>query len=160
VRSEIVAVAIEPDPGLTLDENHTGRVDVDAAVIVVIAGVMDPQRRTRWIGLRLGIGVEPAQRRMQCRQVATPLIGNEAPAIAAESGHVMQPARLRELREERGLSPVDVAAALKVSLASIYNWENGRHEPRVSQLRRLAEFFGVTTDEIVLEEDFIKKAIA
>ncbi len=66
---------------------------------------------------------------------------------------------LRELREERGLSPVDVAAALKVSLASIYNWESGKHEPRVSQLRKLAEFFGVSTDEIVLERDFIKKAI-
>ncbi len=55
---------------------------------------------------------------------------------------------IKQLREERGLSPVELAAALGVSLATVYNWEAGKFEPRASQLRALANLFGVSMDAI------------
>ena len=35
-----------------------------------------------------------------------------------------------------------------VALATVYNWEAGKHEPRASQLRELAQPFGVTMEEL------------
>lgn len=67
---------------------------------------------------------------------------------------------IRELRESRGLSPVQLAAKLDVSLATIYNWETGKYEPRASQLRRVAKEFGVSMDDIVLEESPAPKMAA
>ena len=67
---------------------------------------------------------------------------------------------IRELREERGWSPVQLAARLDVSLATIYNWETGKYEPRASQLRRVAKEFGVSMDDIVLEVTSPPKMVA
>lgn len=58
---------------------------------------------------------------------------------------------LREIRESRGLSPVELAADLGVSLATIYNWETGRSEPRASVLRQLAEVLDVRMEEIYFQ---------
>ncbi len=58
---------------------------------------------------------------------------------------------IRELRTARDITPVQLAAALSVSLATVYNWENGTHEPRASQLRDLARLFGVSMDDIDFE---------
>lgn len=58
---------------------------------------------------------------------------------------------IKQLRESRGMSPVQLAAALKVSLATVYNWESGKFEPRASQLRALARLFGVSMDAIDFE---------
>lgn len=55
---------------------------------------------------------------------------------------------IRELREEAGITPVQIAARLGVSLATVYNWESGKHEPRASQLRDLARLFDVPMEEI------------
>ncbi len=55
---------------------------------------------------------------------------------------------IRDLREERGLSPVELAADLGVSLATIYNWETGKSEPRASMLREIAGALGVRMDDI------------
>jgi transcriptional regulator with XRE-family HTH domain len=58
---------------------------------------------------------------------------------------------LRQLRESRGYSQNEVAAALGVkSIATVANWEHGRTEPELSTKRRLAEFFGVSFDEMNL----------
>jgi len=46
------------------------------------------------------------------------------------------------------MRPVELAAALGVSLATVYNWEAGKFEPRASQLRALANLFGVSMDVI------------
>jgi len=68
---------------------------------------------------------------------------------------------VRELREERGWSPVRLAAELDVSLATIYNWESGKFEPRASMLRRIAQTFDVPMETIAFAaEDDAKKAAA
>ena len=57
---------------------------------------------------------------------------------------------IRELREERGWTQLQLAVQLGVTPVTVYNWERGRSEPRVVQFRRLARLFGVSMDEIAL----------
>jgi len=49
-----------------------------------------------------------------------------------------------------GLTQLELANKLDVTPATVYTWERGRNEPRVSQLRKLAELFGVLMDDIEL----------
>lgn len=56
--------------------------------------------------------------------------------------------RLRELREEKGVSMIELARAIGVSDAAICKWENGLAEPKLSYIIRLAEYFDCTVDYI------------
>ncbi len=56
------------------------------------------------------------------------------------------PERLRQLRASRGLSQPQLAEAVKLGQSSISRWEMGEVEPILSGIRKLAEFFGCTTD--------------
>ena len=69
---------------------------------------------------------------------------------------------IKELRDERGWTQLDLAYRLGVSPSTIYNWERGRNEPRVSQMRELAGVLGVKMDEIELPavEEVTKKLAA
>ena len=58
---------------------------------------------------------------------------------------------IQELREERGESRTDLAAALGVTLDEVTAWELGRAKPTLSRLRILTEHFGVRDDQINLE---------
>lgn len=57
---------------------------------------------------------------------------------------------IRQLREERGWTQLHLAIQLGVTPVTIYNWERGNSEPRVSQFRRLARLFGVSMDVLAL----------
>ena len=65
---------------------------------------------------------------------------------------------IRELREERGLTQLQVAIGIGVTPATVYNWERGKFEPKASQLRALAQFFNVSMDAIDFEGDPLKIA--
>lgn len=67
---------------------------------------------------------------------------------------------IRQLREERGWTQFELAVKVGVQPGAISNWERGIHEPKVSQLRRLAEVFGVKMDDIELVEPQEGKAAA
>lgn len=56
---------------------------------------------------------------------------------------------LRELRMEKGLGQVELAAAIGVSKGVISLWENGLREPGMYSLMKLARFFNVSMDELV-----------
>jgi transcriptional regulator with XRE-family HTH domain len=58
---------------------------------------------------------------------------------------------IRALREERGESRSDLAAAVGVTLSELTDWELGRAEPGVARLRLLTEHFGVRDDQIKLD---------
>ncbi len=58
---------------------------------------------------------------------------------------------IRQLREERGETQLQVAFALGVTPATVYNWERGQFEPKASQLRAIAKHFGVSMDDIDFE---------
>lgn len=57
--------------------------------------------------------------------------------------------RLIELRKEKKLSQAELAEALNVSRQSVSLWENGGTVPTLDKLRFLAEFYGITVDELV-----------
>lgn len=56
--------------------------------------------------------------------------------------------RLAELRKKKGLSQMELAEALNVSRQSVSLWENGSTTPTVDRLQLLAEFYGITMDEL------------
>ena len=59
---------------------------------------------------------------------------------------------IRQYREERGWTQLELANKLEVTPATVYTWERGRNEPRVAQLRKMAELFGVLMDDFELPE--------
>lgn len=61
--------------------------------------------------------------------------------------------RLKQLREELGVSMYQLANAIEVSPAAICKWENGVAEPKITYLVRLAEFFDCSTDYLTGKTD-------
>lgn len=62
---------------------------------------------------------------------------------------------LLDMRNERGLSQKDLAEAIGVSQSTIAKIEIGRNEATASTIRKLANYFGVTADQLLeLEDDF------
>ncbi len=53
----------------------------------------------------------------------------------------------------QGWTPTEAGAKIGVSVATVYNWETGKTEPKASQLRKLARVYGVSMDEIALPGD-------
>lgn len=57
--------------------------------------------------------------------------------------------RLKLLREARGLNQQGLAAELNVSQAMISKYELGISEPDISMIRKIAEYFGVSSDYLL-----------
>lgn len=57
--------------------------------------------------------------------------------------------RLKELRKSRRLGQKEVADALSCSVTVYSRYETGTREPPIEALIRLADFYGVTLDELV-----------
>ena len=60
---------------------------------------------------------------------------------------------IKELREERKLTQLQLANKLGITPVTIYNWERGKTELTAVRLRQLARVFGVSMDEIALGEE-------
>ena len=61
--------------------------------------------------------------------------------------------RLKQLREEAGISMFQLAKAIDVSNAAVCKWENGSAEPKVTYLLRLSEFFECSVDYLIGKND-------
>lgn len=57
---------------------------------------------------------------------------------------------IKELREARGESQADLAAALGVAPMVVADWEMSRTEPTVSRHRALTKHFSVRDDQVNL----------
>ena len=57
--------------------------------------------------------------------------------------------RLKELREEKQLSQLEVANAIATSQRNIGRWETGANEPSSSFVIKLANYFEVSTDYLL-----------
>jgi len=62
--------------------------------------------------------------------------------------------RLRELREEKGLSMMQLAKAIKVSDAAISRWENKIRIPNADTVYILAKYFEVSADYLLGLTDY------
>lgn len=56
---------------------------------------------------------------------------------------------LKRIRTEKGFSQTDIAKSLGVSRGFVSNIENGKRNPTLSTITRLASAVGVTTDELL-----------
>ena len=59
---------------------------------------------------------------------------------------------LSELRKEKGLTQKEIADYLNVSDKTVSHWECDKYSPDISTIPVLADFFGVTCDEILRGE--------
>ena len=61
--------------------------------------------------------------------------------------------RLEELRTQRGIRQEELAAALKVSRQTISSLENGRYNPSILLAYKIAQYFGMTIEEVFIFEE-------
>lgn len=61
--------------------------------------------------------------------------------------------RLRELREERGLTQEELAKALGVTRQTIIAIEKGKYDPSLRLAFRIARFFNRSIEEIFIYEE-------
>ena len=66
------------------------------------------------------------------------------------------PERLRQLREERGVSQASVSKELGVSRYAVYSYEKGKTSPTLDGLVALADYFDVTVDYLLGRSDIRK----
>lgn len=67
--------------------------------------------------------------------------------------------QLKASREKMGLSQTDVANRLHITRQSISKWENGKGYPDLDNLVLLSEVYEVSIDELLKENDALKKKI-
>ncbi|MBE6940819.1 MAG: helix-turn-helix transcriptional regulator [Ruminococcaceae bacterium] len=56
---------------------------------------------------------------------------------------------IKQLRQEKKLSQDQLAEQLHVTRQAVSNWENGKTQPDVDTLTRLAEIFDVSVERII-----------
>ncbi len=57
--------------------------------------------------------------------------------------------KIRELRQARNMSQVELAKRLGVTKQSVSNWENDNIQPSIEMLVKLARIFSVSTDYLL-----------
>lgn len=65
--------------------------------------------------------------------------------------------RLKELRDEAGLSQGDIAEKFSVAQNTVSSWENGKRDPDTDTVKKIAAFFDVSIDYLLGVSD-IKNA--
>lgn len=63
--------------------------------------------------------------------------------------------RVRYLMNTEKLSQYALAKAIKVSESTVCNWLNGKKEPSIESLWKLADYFDVSVDYIIGRKEFI-----
>ena len=61
--------------------------------------------------------------------------------------------RLEELRTQRGIRQEELAAARKASRQTISSLENGRNNPSILLAYKIAQYFGMTIEEVFIFEE-------
>ena len=62
--------------------------------------------------------------------------------------------KIKKYREEKKITQVEVAKALGVKAATISKYEAGTLEPNIESLKKLAQLFEVSVDELLREDEF------
>jgi transcriptional regulator with XRE-family HTH domain len=66
--------------------------------------------------------------------------------------------RIKELRNEKGITQADLAKILKISDRAVGYYENGDREPDYTTLLKIAEYFDVSIDYLLGRVDVRKEA--
>ena len=60
--------------------------------------------------------------------------------------------RIKKLRKAKGLTQIQFAQEFNVANGTVGMWETGKREPDLDTTQRIADFFGVTMDELLGRE--------
>ena len=60
--------------------------------------------------------------------------------------------KIKEYRELNKMTQKDIAEILEVEPGTISKYESGMIEPNIESLKRLAETFNITVDELIKDE--------
>ena len=63
------------------------------------------------------------------------------------------------LRKEKNITQEQLAAELGVTAAAVSKWENGYTLPDIMMLCALADYFGITTDELLGRGGILKESV-
>ena len=66
--------------------------------------------------------------------------------------------KIKALRKERNITQEKLAEYLNISCQAVSKWENGTAAPDLQLIIPLANFFGVSTDELLGKKDEIMQA--
>ena len=61
--------------------------------------------------------------------------------------------RIEEIRKERGVKQEDFAKAMGVSRQTISSLENARYNPSILLAYKIAQYFGMTIEEVFIFEE-------
>ena len=61
--------------------------------------------------------------------------------------------KIKLYRENKKMTQNDLADILEVSSGTISKYESGALEPNIESLKKLADFFGITIDELLKDEE-------
>lgn len=62
--------------------------------------------------------------------------------------------KIKKYRENKNMTQVEIAEALGIKPATVSKYESGALEPNVESLRKLAELFDISVDELIKEDNF------
>ena len=68
--------------------------------------------------------------------------------------------KLQQLRKQKELTQEQLAEKLYVSRAAVSKWESGRGYPNLDSLKDIAEFFGISVDELLSGRELLDAAKA
>lgn len=63
--------------------------------------------------------------------------------------------KLQQLRKQKNITQEKLASILFVSRTAISKWESGKGYPNIDSLKRIAEYFNVTVDELLSNNELI-----
>lgn len=61
--------------------------------------------------------------------------------------------RIEEIRKEKGIRQEEFAKSMGVSRQTISSLENGRYNPSIILAYKIAQYFGMTIEEVFVFED-------
>lgn len=65
--------------------------------------------------------------------------------------------RYVELRDKKGVSDYKVAKETGISKSTFSDWKSGRSKPKIEKLISIANYFGVSVDELITEKKSKRK---
>lgn len=58
-----------------------------------------------------------------------------------------------ELCRHNNVTAADVSKATGVATSTLSNWKNGKYTPKIDKLKKIADYFGVTTEYFTGEKE-------